>query len=209
MRRFKPRRPSPALVISCIALFVALSGVSYGYATGSIGSREIRNSSITTKDIRNNQVRGADIRNSTIVGRDVAFDTLTGLDIKESKLGQVPSAANADTLGGVGSSGFVRKEAPAFTPIPLTAGSTAPGEATPAYDVDGNGYVHLQGTGTAAIAFALPPGARPASTSRFVVRQGNGTAILTITPTGDGAVAPVGPATGPVSLDGVSFAAGG
>ena len=40
-------RPTPALAIACIALFVAMGGVSYGVATGSIDSREIKNGSIT------------------------------------------------------------------------------------------------------------------------------------------------------------------
>jgi hypothetical protein len=101
------RRPSPALVIACIALFVSLGGVSYGVATGFIDSREIRNNTIRSKDvrngtlltqdIRNNEIRGFDIRNSSIQGRDVAFNTLTGADIEESGLGKVPSATRADS----------------------------------------------------------------------------------------------------------------
>ncbi|HEV3377072.1 MAG TPA: hypothetical protein VG126_07310 [Thermoleophilaceae bacterium] len=115
------RLPSPALVIACVALFVSLGGVSYGLATGSIDSRELKNNTIRSKDvrnntlrtfdIRNNEVRGFDIRNSTIQGRDVAFDTLTGTDVSEASLAKVPSAATADTaisagtadsVGGVG-----------------------------------------------------------------------------------------------------------
>jgi hypothetical protein len=105
------RRPSPALVISCIALFMSLGGVSYGLARGSVDSREIRNNTITssdirnntirTFDIRNNSVRGFDIRNSTVQGRDVALNTLTGADISEKDLGQVPSAAAADRAASV------------------------------------------------------------------------------------------------------------
>jgi hypothetical protein len=101
------RRPSPALVIAVIALFVSLSGVAYGVATGSIDSREIknnnvrsidlRNNDIRTRDLRNNEVRGLDIRNSTVQGREVALNTLTGDDINESRLGKVPSATAADT----------------------------------------------------------------------------------------------------------------
>jgi hypothetical protein len=101
------RRPSPALVISMIALFVSLSGVSYGVATGFIDSREIknneirsldiRNNEVRTRDLRNNEVRGIDIRNSTVQGRDVALNTLTGEDVKEDTLGKVPSALLADT----------------------------------------------------------------------------------------------------------------
>ena len=88
MKSILRRRPSPALVISLIALFVSLSGVSYGVATGFIDSREIknneirsldiRNNEIRTRDLRNNEVRGIDIRNSTVQGRDVALNTLTG-----------------------------------------------------------------------------------------------------------------------------------
>jgi hypothetical protein len=99
------RRPSPALVIALIALFISLSGVAYGVATGSIDSREIknnavrsrdlRNNDIRTRDLRNNEIRGRDIRNSTVQGRDVALNTLTGGDINESRLGRVPSATSA------------------------------------------------------------------------------------------------------------------
>jgi len=101
------RRPSPALVISLIALFVSLSGVSYGVATGFIDSREIknneirsldiRNNQIRSRDLRNNEVRGIDIRNSTVQGRDIALNTVTGEDVKEDTLGKVPSALLADT----------------------------------------------------------------------------------------------------------------
>jgi hypothetical protein len=104
------RRPSPAIVISLVALFLSLGGVSYGVATGSIDSREIRNNDVRTRDLRNNdvrtldlrnnEVRGRDIRNSTIQGRDVALNTLTGDDVSEGSLGQVPSAADAAGLGG-------------------------------------------------------------------------------------------------------------
>jgi hypothetical protein len=107
VKSFLSRRPSPALVISLIALFVSLSGVSYGVATGFIDSRELknnqvrsvdlRNNDVRTRDLRNNEVRGRDIRNSTIQGGDVALNTLTGDDINESRLGKVPSAAAADT----------------------------------------------------------------------------------------------------------------
>lgn len=56
------QRPSAAMVVALIALFLSLGGVSYGLATGSIDSREIRN----------NTIRGKDIRDGTIRFRDVA-----------------------------------------------------------------------------------------------------------------------------------------
>ena len=97
MKSILRRRPSPALVISMVALFVSLSGVSYGVATGFIDSREIKNNEIRSLDIRNNEVRGLDIRNSTVQGRDIALNTVTGEDVKEDTLQKVPSALLADT----------------------------------------------------------------------------------------------------------------
>jgi hypothetical protein len=101
------RRPSPAMIVALIALFVSLSGVSYGVATGFIDSREIknnevrsidiRNNEIRTRDLRNNEVRGIDIRNSTVQGRDIALNTVTGEDVKEDTLQKVPSALLADS----------------------------------------------------------------------------------------------------------------
>jgi hypothetical protein len=212
--RIRLRRPSPALVIACLALFISLGGVSYGFATGEIDGREIkngavtnldiRNGTITTKDLRNNEVRGADIRNSTIGGRDVAFNTLGGNDIKESTLAKVPDADNVD---GVDSSAFVRKEAPAFTALTLSGGAaTVSGETAPGFDVDTSGYVHLQGTflGGTGTAFTLPAGFRPAGTSRFVVRHEAGASVLTIAPTGEATLTGVN--GDDVSLDGVTFA---
>jgi hypothetical protein len=103
----KARRPSPALIVASLALFISLSGVSYGVATGFIDSREIqnnqvrsidiRNNEIRTRDLRNNEVRGIDIRNSTVQGRDIALNTVTGEDVKEDTLQKVPSAATADS----------------------------------------------------------------------------------------------------------------
>ncbi len=100
MRSILRRRPSASIIISCFALFMALGGVSYGFAAGSIDSREILN----------NDVRGKDVRQSTLTGADVKLDSLGGADVDESSLGKVPAAAaadnaaqagNANTIGGV------------------------------------------------------------------------------------------------------------
>jgi hypothetical protein len=108
MRFPRIRRPSPALVIAVIALFISMGGVSYGLATGSIDSREIRNNTIMSRDIRNNTINGRDIRTgavfgsdihrSTITGGDVRDGALGGADIQESSLAQVPSAAKAGNV---------------------------------------------------------------------------------------------------------------
>ena len=117
MKSLLRRRPTPALVISLLALFISLSGVSYGVATGFIDSREIKNNEIRSldirdnqirsRDIRNNEVRGIDIRNSTVQSRDIAINAVRGEDVKEDTLAKVPSAlladsaTSADAVGGV------------------------------------------------------------------------------------------------------------
>jgi hypothetical protein len=94
------RRPSPALVVALIALFVSLGGVSFGAAV-LITGKQIKDGTVGTRDLKNNDVRGKDVRTNT----------LTGKDIKESRLGKVPSAGNADNatqLGGVSATSYAR-----------------------------------------------------------------------------------------------------
>jgi hypothetical protein len=95
MERMLLYRPSPAMVVALIALFVAMGGVSYGLATGSVDSREIKDNTIRTKDIRNGHVRTRDVRNNNLRGEDILDNTLTGTDVDEGTLGAVPNAINA------------------------------------------------------------------------------------------------------------------
>src|SRR6188472_3093937 len=61
---FSVRRPSPALVISCIALLLALGGT--GYATvlqvprNSVGTAQLKNSAVTTAKVKNRSLLRAD-----------------------------------------------------------------------------------------------------------------------------------------------------
>ena len=57
--------PSPALVIACVALFVAMGGSAYAVATGSIDGREVKNYSLTGKDIKKDGIGGVTIKEST------------------------------------------------------------------------------------------------------------------------------------------------
>lgn len=77
------RRPSPALVISVLALFVAIGGSAY--AASKVGTKDIRAGAITTAKIKNEAVTGPKIRK----------DAVTGDRILESTLGTVPTATDA------------------------------------------------------------------------------------------------------------------
>lgn len=87
------RLPSPSLVISLLALFVALGGV--GYAAATIGTSDIKNQAVTSKKIRNR----------TIVSRDVRRNSLGPRAIAESRLrvGFAGSAGAAGTAQGFAS----------------------------------------------------------------------------------------------------------
>jgi hypothetical protein len=186
------RRPSPALVISMIALFVSLSGVSYGVANGFIDSREIknneirsldiRNNQIRTKDLRNNEIRGIDIRNSTVQGRDVALNTLTGDDIAESRLGKVPSATAADTAtsattaGSVGTLKIIPPTSVAKGGAPVALATHGPltlsGRCTEATGTRAQLFVATTEDNSAA--GAEPPGGAPPATDHPDLDSGQG-----------------------------------
>jgi hypothetical protein len=110
-------------VLSLIALFVALGGVSYGLAgkntvasddiiNGAVKSKDIKNSGVKSKDIKNSGVKSKDLNTGSVKSSEVADDSLVGGDINENTLDRVPRASeanradNADTLQGSPASAF-------------------------------------------------------------------------------------------------------
>lgn len=87
------RRPSPALVISLIALFVALSGTVY--AAARIDGRAIKAKSLPGNRLKVGSVPGNRLRPGALSGNNLAPGSVTGVQIDVSTLGQVPSALNA------------------------------------------------------------------------------------------------------------------
>jgi hypothetical protein len=81
VKRIARARPSPAMVVALIALFVALSGVGWA-------ALSLKPNSITSKYLKNNKA---------VKNKDVVDDTLQGNKIAESTLGRVPSASTADS----------------------------------------------------------------------------------------------------------------
>jgi hypothetical protein len=218
-------RVTYANTTSTLALFVALGGTSYAIATGAIGSREIKN----------NSVRSKDVRNGTILGKDVRREALGGRQVNERSLSAVPSATDANALGGAPAGDYLKTGTPAggaltgslpnpglarqVAQLTLNSGwvtsAAAPG-LTPAAIKDGYGIVHLEGeierfSGTEAVAFTLPPGFRPPVDQYLHALVSGGSGQLFVG--SDGTVRPeaVGSGTDPTaytSLNGVSFFAG-
>ncbi len=76
--------PSPSMFVALLALFVALGGSAAAAIV------------ITGRNIKNNTVTGADIKNGALASRDIKKNSVGGVAILESRLGTVPSAAQAD-----------------------------------------------------------------------------------------------------------------
>jgi hypothetical protein len=86
-------RPSPALVISCLALFLALTGSAFavGIAKNSVRSAQIVDGTVRTLDLRDNSVNSPkiaanavgseEIAENAVESPEVAQDTLTNQDL--------------------------------------------------------------------------------------------------------------------------------
>jgi hypothetical protein len=73
--RGKLRKPSPALVVSCIALFVALGPVAYAANT------------VFSTDIVDGEIKTADLGDSAVTSVKVLDDSITGADLKGADIG--------------------------------------------------------------------------------------------------------------------------
>jgi hypothetical protein len=128
------RHLSYANVMATAAVFIALGGSSYAALT----------------------ITGADVRDRSLSHRDLKKNTLGGSRVKESRLGKVPRARNADRLNGQSAARFLVRcpegtvpvydvcvETTARGPLPYTGAavacegverSTTPGRRLPSHD---------------------------------------------------------------------------
>lgn len=87
-------RPSPALVVAALALFVALGGSVY--AAARIDGRTIRVKSLPGNRLKPASVPGNRLKPGAIAGNRLAPGSITGNQIDAATLGQVPTAVHAD-----------------------------------------------------------------------------------------------------------------
>ena len=87
-------RRSPALLVSCIALFVALGGSVY--AATAIDGKTIKRKSLPGDRLMPGSVPGNRLKAGAIPGNRLEPGSITGNQIDAATLGQVPSAVHAD-----------------------------------------------------------------------------------------------------------------
>lgn len=113
MKGIMRSRPSPAMVVALISLFVALSGVSWAaLKKDSVGPKQIKANAVGTSELANDGATGTDVKESTFgevprAANATSADTLDGAD-SSAFLGRSETAANAETLDGVNGSDYVR-----------------------------------------------------------------------------------------------------
>jgi len=203
----KLRAPSPALVISLIALFVALGGTTYAATSlpaNSVGTRQIKNGAVTASKLN----KHAAVKNAT--------NAITAQNATYAK-----TAQNATALGGYPASYFALAAIePAHVigatnqPVFQNGWSASLGTADEALSFykDSWGIVHLQGNAgnvnpSTNTIFTLPTGYRPLKNLYFAVYGSGGTAAyVQITSSGD--VTVIGPAENYVGLSNVAFKEG-
>lgn len=100
-----------ANVMSTLCFFLLLSGGA-AYAASQLSKNSVGN-----KQLRKNAVTTAKIKNEAVTASKVKNGTLTGAQIHASTIGTVPSASNAEHLGGAAASSFRDACPPATTRV--------------------------------------------------------------------------------------------
>jgi hypothetical protein len=118
-------RLSYANVVSTLALFLALGGVSYAairLPAGSVGA----------KQLRRNAVVGVKIKNRAVSSSKIGKNAVTGFNVAESTLAPVPEAAHAVAADSATAAPLARIDYEAKTVITPASGSATTTVSCPA-----------------------------------------------------------------------------
>lgn len=108
MSRLRPKAPSPALVISVIALFAALGGTSYAaLANGSVGTAQLKNKAVTNAKLAPLSVGTAKIRDAAVSQSKLAITTQSAsVSVPNGQRGTVTAGCPSGTVVLAGGGGF-------------------------------------------------------------------------------------------------------
>jgi hypothetical protein len=100
------RKPSPAMIVACLALLVALSGTGMAAATqlgrNSVGTLQLKDSAVTNAKLRNNAVNSAKVAARSLLRSDFAPGQLPA-----GPVGPQGPAGPAGPAGAAGPAGVV------------------------------------------------------------------------------------------------------
>jgi hypothetical protein len=90
LAQLRRHRPSPAMVVALVALFVALGGSSYAAIT-------LKKNSVKSRNIANGQVKRIDIQDDAINSSKVEMFSLVSRDFKPGQIPQGPPGPKGDS----------------------------------------------------------------------------------------------------------------
>ncbi len=150
MSRFKFHRPSPALAVSLVALFVALGGSAVAATTLLIHTKNIANGAVTNHKLANGAVGLAKLNTQV---RSALTSAGTGRGIVGSTGGNGAAGSNG-SKGSNGSNGRDGRDGanPATPVIDVPAISSASGNPNPDSGAAGDGGWYFSGNGSSGSA---------------------------------------------------------
>ena len=102
MHRLIRHRPSPAMVVACLALLVALGGSSIAAVNAlvprnSVGPAQIRPNAVSTSELRNGAVTNAKLRRNAVTGSKVSPGLFESIELlgRERTLDRIRRAQKA------------------------------------------------------------------------------------------------------------------
>ena len=212
------RRPSPATVIACLALFFAIAGGSAIALQGrntvdsgdikpkAVKTSDIANNAVTTNKIKNNHVRATDIQNNAVGTGEIRNGQVRAADLAAQGAYRVVGAASQPPFN-TGTENDCIWSGAASPPLQLNPAS---------FYKDAMGRVYLAGVtssangpggdatcgpvgpeaGEDAVAFVLPPAYQPANDEIRPNPAGGGGTLLIVGSTpldlGPGGIVPAG-----------------
>jgi hypothetical protein len=119
-------RPSPALVVACIALLVALGGTSIAavnqLAANSVGTSQLKNNAVVTAKIKSGGVTASDIAANAVVAAKIASNAVVAAKIASNAVTSAKIAGNAVNSAKVQDGSLVAADLAAGTiPAPTDA----------------------------------------------------------------------------------------
>lgn len=170
MRKLALRRPSPALVVACIALLIALGGTSIAAVTqvakNSVGANQLKNNAVTNPKMANNAVKAPELASNAVVAAKIASNAVTSPKIAANAVTGPKiadgSVAAADLASGVlpaPSAAFARfVNGPVQVPEPLAEITNLSIPQPGNYVITSKTVVSRSGPGTGVVTCRLEAG---------------------------------------------------
>jgi hypothetical protein len=193
VRRILRHRPSPALVIACVALLIALTGTGIAAVeatappNNSVGTAQLKNNAVTAAKIASNAVVAAKIASNAVVAAKIASNAVVaakigGNAVNSAKV-QDGTLVKADFKAGELNDAFARfLNGPVAVPTSQTTIATLSVPEAGAYMIWGKAYLtgtsssvncRLEAGGDFDQTLASPSSGSPAALALLVVHTFN------------------------------------